>query len=181
MREACVARSLVCPKYTLVTSPLLLHHVRPKYTQAPAMEATPHDGSRFMENLLKRTHEIYCFLVATFQWCERSFCHLPVLLRITKMVVRISGSSCCWQWLALYSILWNNKNIRIDNKPVFYKKYFNNDIQTVVGLRFVLSNTSYELIASKIRKTNFLEWIGLRHSVPSNLKAASWTAGNDLA
>ena len=68
-------------------------------------------------------------------------------------------------------IIWNNQAIRINNKPVFYRKYHSFGIQTVDDLRFDLSNTeSYELIAKSIQKTNFLEWASLRHSILSWLK-----------
>ena len=36
--------------------------------------------------------------------------------------------------------IWNNHEIRINNKPVFYKRYFNNGIRTVGDLRFDLNN-----------------------------------------
>ena len=40
-------------------------------------------------------------------------------------------------------------------------------------LRFDLNNIdSYELIAKHIKKTDFLEWTGLRHSVPLDLRIA---------
>ena len=40
-------------------------------------------------------------------------------------------------------------------------------------LRFDLNNIdSYEQIAKHIQKTNFLEWTGLRHSVPLDLRTA---------
>ena len=62
--------------------------------------------------------------------------------------------------------IWNNQDIRINTKPVFYR-YFNYGIQTVGDLRFDLNNIdSCELIAKHIQKTNVLEWAGLRHSVP---------------
>ena len=55
-----------------------------------------------------------------------------------------------------YYVVWNDKDVRADNKPIFYKKLDNHSIKAVDDLRFDLSNTSsYELIASKIRKTNF--------------------------
>ena len=57
-----------------------------------------------------------------------------------------------------YQVVWNNKDVRADNKPIFYKKYFNHGIKAIADLRFDLSNTSsYELITTKIRKTNFLD------------------------
>ena len=68
--------------------------------------------------------------------------------------------------------IWNNQEIKINNKPVFYKRYFNYGIQTVGDLRFDLNNIdSYELIAKHIQKTNFLEWAGLRYSVPLVLRS----------
>ena len=71
--------------------------------------------------------------------------------------------------------IWNNQEIRINNKPVFYKSYFNNGIRTVGDLRFDLNNIdSYELQAKYIEKTNFLEWTGLRHSIPLNLRNANY-------
>ena len=40
-------------------------------------------------------------------------------------------------------------------------------------LRFDLNNNdSYEVIAKHVQKTIFLEWTGLRHSVPLNVKNA---------
>ncbi|KAL9983202.1 hypothetical protein ACROYT_G005340 [Oculina patagonica] len=69
------------------------------------------------------------------------------------------------------NLIWNNHEIRINNKPVFYKRYFNYGIRTVEDLRFDLDNIdSYELLAKHIEKTNFLEWTGLRLSVPPNLR-----------
>ena len=42
-------------------------------------------------------------------------------------------------------------------------------------LRFDLNNIdSYELQAKYIEKTNFLEWTGLRHSIPLNLRNANY-------
>ena len=71
-----------------------------------------------------------------------------------------------WQY-----IIWNNQEIRINNKPVFYKKYFHYGIQTTRDLRFDLNNIdSYKLVEKHLEKTNFLEWTGLRHSIPPNLR-----------
>ena len=52
----------------------------------------------------------------------------------------------------------NNQEVRVNNKPIFYEKYFNVGIRTADNLRFDLSNLeSYELIAKNKKKTNFLE------------------------
>lgn len=70
-------------------------------------------------------------------------------------------------------IIWNNKNFRINGKPVFYKTYYNSGICTVNDLLLNLNNiNSFNIIREKNKKANFLTWTGLRHSIPSNLKTA---------
>ena len=72
------------------------------------------------------------------------------------------------------NIIWNNKDIRINNTPVFYKNYFDSGIVFVNDLLFSLNNIdSFKVINNKVNKTNFLVWAGLRHSVPTSLKGNS--------
>ena len=67
-------------------------------------------------------------------------------------------------------IIWNNKEIRIGNKPV-YKKYFESGILSVKDLLFHLNiEESFNCVTRKLGKTNLLKWAGLRHSIPINLK-----------
>ena len=67
--------------------------------------------------------------------------------------------------------MWNNKEIRVDNKPVFYKKLFEQDVIFVNDLLFELDTTnSFTIVSNKISKINYLIWEGLRHSVPKHLK-----------
>ena len=66
-------------------------------------------------------------------------------------------------------ILWNNKEIRVDNKPVFYKKRFEQDVIFINDLLFYTTN-SFTIVSNKISKINYLNWAGLRHSVPKHLK-----------
>ena len=71
-------------------------------------------------------------------------------------------------------IVWNNKEIRIDNKPVYYKNYFKSGIIYIHDLLFNLNTIdSYHYFSNKIDKSNFLQWAGLCHSVPSHLKEIS--------
>ena len=73
--------------------------------------------------------------------------------------------------------VWNNKEICIDNKPVFYKNFFESGIIYVNYLLFHLNNTdSFNIISKKISRTNVLIWAGLRHSVPSHLKTTNCTS-----
>ena len=68
-------------------------------------------------------------------------------------------------------ISWNNKEIRVDNKPVFYKKkkLFEQDVIFVNDFLFELDTTnSFTIISNKISKINYLIWAGLRHSVPKH-------------
>ena len=60
------------------------------------------------------------------------------------------------------NIVWNNKEIRIKNKPVFYKNFFESGITYVSDLLFHLNNTdSFNIISQKISRTNVLIWAGL--------------------
>ena len=69
------------------------------------------------------------------------------------------------------NIIWNNKDIRINNKSVFYENFFESGIIYVNDLLFELNNIdSYNVILNIINKTNFLVWAGLRHAIPSHLK-----------
>jgi len=75
-----------------------------------------------------------------------------------------------------HNIIWNNKDIRIDNKPIFYKTFFESGITHANGLRFDLNITeSYTIITKKMKKANILVWAGLRNAVPSHLISKSKT------
>ena len=68
-------------------------------------------------------------------------------------------------------ILRNSKEIRVDNKPVFYKKLFEQDVIFVNDLLFELDTTnSFTIVSNEISKINDLIWAGLRHLVPKHLK-----------
>ena len=72
------------------------------------------------------------------------------------------------------NIIWNNKDIRINDGPVFYKNYFESGVVFVHDLLLHLNNTdSFKIIENKIYKTNLLIWTGLRHSVPKYLKESN--------
>ena len=69
------------------------------------------------------------------------------------------------------NIIWNNKDIRVNDKPIFYKTFFNSGLTLVSDLRIDLDITdSYNIIAKKIEKSNFLIWAGLRLAIPLHLK-----------
>ena len=69
------------------------------------------------------------------------------------------------------NIIWNNKDIRVNDKPIFYKSFFNSGLILVSDLRIDLDiSESYDIIAKKIEKTNFLVWAGLRLAIPPHLK-----------
>ena len=67
--------------------------------------------------------------------------------------------------------IWNNKEIRIDKKPVYFKNYYESGIVYVNDLLFNIStNYSFDYFAKQISKINILQWAGLRHSIPDFLK-----------
>ena len=74
------------------------------------------------------------------------------------------------------NVIWNNKDIRINNKPVFYKTYFDKGITYLNDLQF-----DVESFKQKGLNTNFLTWTALRSSI-INMKSKSScsipTAGN---
>ena len=71
-----------------------------------------------------------------------------------------------WQF-----IIWNNKEILTDNKPVYYGQYFRSGIISENDLHFDVDNlTSFNRIAKEIDGSNFLTWTGLRNPVPPNLR-----------
>ena len=79
-------------------------------------------------------------------------------------------------------IIWNNKEIRIGNKPVYYKRYFESGIIFIKDLLFKLNTEeSFNCIKRKVGKTNLLMWAGLRHSIPINLKLHVDTPQKSLA
>ena len=68
-------------------------------------------------------------------------------------------------------VIWNNKEIRIDKKPVYYKNFHESGIVYVNDLMFNLSsNDSFSYFAKNISKINILQWAGLQHSIPEFLK-----------
>ena len=66
------------------------------------------------------------------------------------------------------SVIWNNKDIKINGKPVFYKIFFHLGIYSISDDLFNLSNI--ESYIKKLKEVYFLTWIGPRHAIPFSLK-----------
>lgn len=69
-------------------------------------------------------------------------------------------------------ILWNNKEIMIEGKTVFYRHYFDNGIVIIKDLLYDKTNIESFAVMNEqgLKNSNFLVWTGLRHSVPSHLR-----------
>ena len=69
-------------------------------------------------------------------------------------------------------IIWNNKEIEIDSKSIFYKDYFKTNIKYTNNLFFDKSKIeSFNVLRSEgVTRSNFLAWTGLRQSVPLKLR-----------
>ena len=53
------------------------------------------------------------------------------------------------------TIIWNNKEIKVENKPVYYKHYVNARVICIQDLLFSLNSTdSYKQLSKNICKTN---------------------------
>ena len=76
-----------------------------------------------------------------------------------------------------YNIIWNNKDIRIDNKTIYYPNYIKAGILLTNHLQFNKNNIeSYNSAKSKdLKHTNFLVWSGVRAAVPAHLKKLNVT------
>ena len=73
------------------------------------------------------------------------------------------------------NIIWNNCEIRIDNKPVHYKNYYEAGIVYTQDLLFNLNvSDAYNHLSNKINKTNILQLAGLRRSIPYPLRDKDW-------
>ena len=78
------------------------------------------------------------------------------------------------------NIIWQNKEIRIDNKPVYFKNYLASGIINIHDLRFDLNITdSFSYFSNENYKINFPQWAGLRYSIPSHLKTNNVTVSTE--
>ena len=68
--------------------------------------------------------------------------------------------------------IWNNREIKIDGKSVFYKRYLSKGIKYTKDLLYGKTNIdSFNIFeGEKSLYSNFLTWTGLRHAVPLNLR-----------
>ena len=69
-------------------------------------------------------------------------------------------------------IIWNNKDIKIDNKSIYYPNYVKAGILLCHHLQFDKDNLqSYNNVRCVgVQNTNFLVWTGVRSVIPSHLK-----------
>ena len=79
------------------------------------------------------------------------------------------------------TIIWNNHNIRVNGKPIFYNNYNSANIVLLSDLKFDLSNTESFNLAKQngLRDSNFLTWTGVRCAVPSHLRIRSCEVNRD--
>ena len=89
-----------------------------------------------------------------------SFLTATTISRITQFLLNFIGNF--WK-----TIIWTNKEITVENKPVYYKHYVN---ARVICIQDLNSTDSYNQLSKKICKTNILEWAGLRRSISLSLR-----------
>ena len=68
--------------------------------------------------------------------------------------------------------IWNNHNIRVNSKPIFYNNFHSADIGLLSDLKFDLSKTEPFNFAKHngLKDSNFLTWTGVCCAVPSHLR-----------
>lgn len=69
-------------------------------------------------------------------------------------------------------IIWNNKNIKVNKKTVFYKSFVARDVIYLTDLEFEYNNIdSFSKACDKgIQDKDLLIWMGIRSAVPTSLK-----------
>jgi len=79
------------------------------------------------------------------------------------------------------TIIWNNHNIRINGKRIFYNNYDSENIVLLSNLKFDLNKTeSFNLAKHNgLKDSNFLTWTGVHCAVPSHLKIRSREVNKD--
>ena len=79
------------------------------------------------------------------------------------------------------TITWNNQNIRVNGKPIFYNNYNIANIVPLSDLKFDLSNTESFNLAKQndLKDSSFLTWAGVRCAVPSHLRIRSCEVNKD--
>ena len=66
-------------------------------------------------------------------------------------------------------IIWNNRNIKVDKKPVFYKHFVDKRIVYLNDLDFE-KNSINSLEGKDLMSKYILHWLGIRAAVPLELK-----------
>ena len=66
-------------------------------------------------------------------------------------------------------IIWNNRNIKVDKKPVFYKHFVHKRIVYLNDLDFE-KNSINSFEGKDLSSKYILHWLGIRAAVPSELK-----------
>ena len=70
------------------------------------------------------------------------------------------------------TIIWNNKEIKVEKKLVYCKHYVNARVICIQDLLSSLNSTdSYNELSKNICKTNILEWAGLCRSIALSLRS----------
>ena len=70
------------------------------------------------------------------------------------------------------SIIWNNKNIKIDHKTIYYPHYVKAGILTCQHMLLNMNNLESYNSAKRngLKHTNFLVWTGIRQAIPLDLR-----------
>ena len=69
-------------------------------------------------------------------------------------------------------VIWNNHEVRVNDKPIYYPNYIKANIIFSSDLRFDISNTVSFTLAKEngLHDSNFLTWTGVRCAIPRDLR-----------
>ena len=78
------------------------------------------------------------------------------------------------------NVIWNNKDVEIDNNSVFYCSYYDRGITYINDLSFELDNVqSHDFYRQGGLKTDLLTWMALRLSIPKEFRTCTSTTNLD--
>ena len=78
--------------------------------------------------------------------------------------------------------MWNNELIRIADRPIYYSKYVSAGVTHCQDLFFNMntSDSLQQVMKKELKNVNFLQWMGLRSAVPSELKESTHSTNLNL-
>lgn len=124
------------------------------------------------------TYQMGCFnflLSCKFNAKENKINNLPPFYeRVLQYWYDLRENDQCFGSNAKKTIIWNNRDIKVDNKTIFWRTWFDKNITFIDNLLDINSDfLSYDVFSFKYQiQINFLAYCGLVNAIPPEVKKA---------